>query len=183
MDVERAVRALDPIAKYLETNDFESIFKELPRNERSNVYEFLIKELGIDPLPYMETIFEYMFANVALPKLYLPDNIEKLDKQAFVLANIDKVKLNDKIVSIPQECFGNAGIKQIFLPESVKRLGKDAFIGCNDDIIIVTPWRERKIDKLSIPTSDIDFYKAHLKFQHKPQDEPVLDGTNQGEDA
>lgn len=182
MDINIAIDRLSQRQKQLEKNDFDGIFASLDNGTRSDVYEFLVNELGIDPIPYMTKIYKGMFFGTKRGKLILPENIEAIEPLSFSGAEIDSVKLPEGIKTIPTKAFYNCTIKRIFVPESCKSFGQNAFDSMNNsDFIIVTPWRESKFDKLSIPKSEVDFYKGCLRFQHKPKDEPVLDGTNQGD--
>ena len=182
MDIDNAIEVLNKNSSYLEKNDFEGLFKNIDEDSRADVYEFLINELSIDPLPTMRTIYRFMFAGVPGGKLILPDNITKLDRGAFAGARFDVIKLSDNITSIPTACFANTKFSRLFIPKACKRIDKEVFdADLDDDAIIVTPWRDSVTDKLNIPANAVDFYKKHLRFQHKPVNEPTLDGTNQGE--
>lgn len=57
-------------------------------------------------------------------------------------------------------------LKYVWLPKAIKRIQADAFHNVSDDILIVTPYRERTIEKLRIPEAEIDWYRQHLKFSH-----------------
>ena len=131
----------------------------------------------------MRTIYSHMFAGVPGGKLILPDNITKLERGAFQDSRFDVIKLSENITSIPTKCFADAKFSRLFVPKACKRIDREVFDTdlLDDDVIIVTPWRESVTDKLNIPSNAVDFYKKHLRFQHKPMNEPTLDGTNQGE--
>lgn len=182
VNIEKVVEVLTNNSELLKSSNYEELFKKIDRNLRAQVYQFLIEELSIDPLPEMDTIPSNMFTYYNSPKLVLPDNIRVLEAHAFKASEIDKIKINNGIRQIPSECFANSETTQVFLPESVIKIASGAFTG-SDIQLIVTPWRESRREKLNIPSSEIDFYKEHLRFQHKPKDEPIIDGTNQGEDA
>lgn len=77
---------------------------------------------------------------------------------------------------IIEECTGvilqnnaiyNCGnLKYVWLPKAIKRIQADAFHNVSYDILIVTPYRERTIEKLRIPEAELDWYRQHLKFSH-----------------
>lgn len=77
---------------------------------------------------------------------------------------------------IIEECAGSmlqthgiyscGNLKYVWLPKAIKRIQADAFHNVSDDILIVTPYRERTIEKLRIPEAELDWYKQHLKFSH-----------------
>ena len=62
--------------------------------------------------------------------------------------------------------YGCRNLKYVWLPKAIKRIQADAFHNVSDDILIVTPYRERTIEKLRIPEAELDWYRQHLKFSH-----------------
>lgn len=182
INIEKVIEVLTNNSELLKSSNYEELFKKINPALRAHVYQFLIEELSIDPLPEMDTIPSNMFTYYHTPKLVLPDNIKILEAEAFKACEIDKIKIGDGVRQIPSKCFASSSTTQVFLPESVIKIASGAF-DSSDIQMIVTPWRESRREKLSIPSNETDFYKEHLRFQHKPKDEPVIDGTNQGEDA
>ena len=68
---------------------------------------------------------------------------------------------------LPNQAIYNCGnLKYVWLPKGIKRIQTDAFHHVSDDILIVTPYRERTIEKLRIPEAELDWYRQHLKFSH-----------------
>ena len=77
----------------------------------------------------------------------------------------------DGTVVIPKNiCNACSSLIRVNLPESVKRIKNGCFRNADDNLKIVTPYRENKIDKLTIPSDELDFYKKHLRFTHAPKE-------------
>ena len=68
---------------------------------------------------------------------------------------------------LPTQAIYNCdNLKYVWLPKGIKRIQADAFHNVSDDILIVTPYRERTMEKLRIPEAELDWYRQHLKFSH-----------------
>lgn len=65
-----------------------------------------------------------------------------------------------------QAIYSCKNLKYVWLPKRIKRIQADAFRNVSDDILIVTPYRERTSEKLRIPEAELDWYRQHLKFSH-----------------
>jgi hypothetical protein len=69
------------------------------------------------------------------------------------------------VTSIGDYAFADCdSLSSITLHDSITSIGKDAFYGC-DDILIGATYRKNPKDKLQFMSSDVDFYKTHMKFK------------------
>lgn len=176
---------------YLKANDFDKIYQKLPSSiNPGELTEFFYKDMGtIDPLKYMTKIPKGFAEGCEFDgKFVIGDNIKKIEPGAFEgsaikLVDIDcdcslpndmfkecfnlvTVTINGFIDTIPNNCFkGCVALKKVYLPESVKFFKARAFDNC-DSVTIITPYRERKQDKISYPQSEDKFYREdkHLRF-------------------
>ena len=64
-------------------------------------------------------------------KITIGDNIEAIDRNAFIMSNVYEVVFGDKAKEIPDNAFENAGVRKLTIGASVKRIGKRAFKMCN----------------------------------------------------
>lgn len=176
-------------------NDFNSLFRKIDDNRlRKDVIEFLYNTAHINPLKYMDTIPEYFFGTATIPTVEIPANIKlikswaftgndvknvifggsdiEMEKQAFDSCyGLSTVTLPEGMKNIPERLFNSCrNLKRVNLPKSVLRIRPGAFDNCAPELRIVTPYRESKIDKLTIPSNEIDFYKEHLRFTHAPKE-------------
>lgn len=69
----------------IENDDFKSMYiqaeSQIP-SQIGNLTVNLIKA-GINPLDSLSTVWRFMFADSMIDTIYIPDNIEKIDSQAF----------------------------------------------------------------------------------------------------
>lgn len=122
-----------------------------------------------------------MRSSFTIKKLPIHTTLSKLDVKTLhieLLENMSDCFLLDSNCEtlIIEECTGsmlqthgiyNCGnLKYVWLPKAIKRIQADAFHNVSDNILIVTPYRERTIEKLRIPEAELDWYRQHLKFSH-----------------
>lgn len=197
-NIETIIELLQKNKTYLQKNNFEELFSNLEPKYRADVYEFLYKELGIQPLNYMHTLFPYMFRFYNQKVIEIPDTITDINKAAFdsceseniILKNPTKIDsqafsrcpnlkrveiLGGKVSTLPSRTFDNCpSLTYVYFPASVKTLQNGAFNNCNNDLIVVTEYRDT--DKLRFKSNELDFYKKVLRFRHAPkQQETIVD--------
>ena len=63
-------------------------------------------------------------------KITFGNNIETIDRFAFILSTIDSVILSDKMEVVPDDAFQVANVKYLYIGKNVKRIGKKAFYLC-----------------------------------------------------
>lgn len=182
----------------LKRNNFKSLI-ERAGDLRPELIDFLYSQAGIDVLNFMTEIPKGMFKETSISQIIVPDNIEKIDdlgiwncgvvrvtinnpnikltpKSIYNATDLQLVNLPEGMKAIPSEfCRACYGLKKVRIPASVTRIGARAFSECSQDLIIVTPYRENKRDKLVVPQSEIEFYKNHLRFTHAPKNVEVED--------
>ena len=76
-------------------------------------------------------------------KITIGDNIEAIDRNAFIMSNVYEVVFGDQAKEIPDNAFENAGVRKLTIGASVKRIGKRAFRMCNvGEITCKSPWKK-----------------------------------------
>ena len=66
---------------------------------------------------------EAFFRKGNFDKITFGNNIETIDRFAFILSTIDSVILSDKMEVVPDEAFQVANVKYLYIGENVKRIG------------------------------------------------------------
>ena len=114
----------------------------------------------------------------------MPDSVVELGDNAFLMSDLEKVRLSNSLVSIPCGCFNLCCIEKINLPSSIKTIGTKALAGLLwiDEIDI--PEGVERIDfdafeamsRVSLPSTlkEIapDFY--YEECMDDPQDVPYI---------
>lgn len=178
-------------------NDYAAIVKKLLSSDGyllTELLEFLINTVHINPLEYMTEIPEGMFKGVEVPTIIVPENVTRINSWGLannkaknvIISNpnvelqrgflsgsaITSITLPEGLKLIPQEAFRNcSNLSRVNLPKSVLRIKPSAFEYTDANLKIVTPYREAVSEKLTIPSSEVDFYKEHLRFTHAPKEE------------
>lgn len=158
---------------------------------KANLIEFLINELGVNPLDYMTAIPSYMFSNnVSIDTLKIPGNIQKIYQYGIYQSNIKHIiieeglrelqprsisnnsQLIDVIIEngpriIPNKCFeDDQSLRKVFIPKTVRNIEYQAF---PEQTFVITPYRENEKDRLKVPQSEIEWYKKQLRFTHEKE--------------
>lgn len=161
--------------------------------------------LGVDVFKYLHKVPDYCFSHSDISSIKVTENVESIGNNAFYectrlknveiedgvsmigesafkdCASLTSVTLPDTIDRIPAYCFsGCTSLAELYIPESVKIIGLNAFEGCNS-IKLLTPYREKRVDKLRVKSNDEDFFRSHLQFI-RPE-APVAEGLVLDEDA
>lgn len=201
MDTDRIINFLNDNEALLRSNNFDKLYQKASHSISSDTIgelsDFLLNVVGIPFLGRVNTIGKYWFSNnFSQPNVIVPENVKTIEEDAFYRNNLEKVILtgvskiesgafnrcfNLKTVEIDGDItrlftntFNNCtSLSFVYIPESVVSLGNGVFNNTNENIVIVTPWRDEKSKKLRIPNSEIEWYKAHLKFRHAPSNAQV----------
>ena len=64
-------------------------------------------------------------------KITIGDNVETIDRNAFIMSTVTEVVFGDKAKEIPDNAFENAGVNKLTIGASIKRIGKRAFRMCS----------------------------------------------------
>ncbi len=85
-------------------------------------------------------------------KITFGNNIETIDRFAFILSTIDSVILSDKMEVVPDDAFQVANVYYLYIGKNVKRIGKRAFELCplNE---IVSKSRQLELDEEAFANS------------------------------
>lgn len=62
--------------------------------------------------------------------LYIPDNVDVIDMNAFKGNRLSRVIVNKRATTICQSAFEDSGLKKIYIPATVKEIKENAFAGC-----------------------------------------------------
>ena len=176
-------------------NNFNEIFKKIDAiTLKTELLEFLFNTVHINPLNYMDVLPSGFFSRTVIPTIEVPSNINSIkyngisecEASAIIiksgntkledgairnLNNLATMNFPEGMVTIPKSiCENCRTLSRVNLPVSVKRIKPYCFTNTPENLKIVTPYRENKADKLTIPSEEIDFYKAHLRFTHAPKE-------------
>lgn len=188
----------------LRQNKLQDVLANCSSRYRGEVSSALMR-LGVDVFKYLRKVPEECFANSDINSVKVTENVESIGTSAFAgcsrltsveiedgvsiigdgafkdCTSLTSVTLPDTIDRIPASCFsGCTSLAELYIPESVKIIGLNAFEGCNS-IKLLTPYREKRVDKLKVKANDEDFFRNHLQFI-KPE-APVAKGLVLDEDV
>ena len=112
-------------------------------HRKSNWFTYQIKEKIIRP-----RVFEYC---KSLKNVKLPENLEKIDKEAFAsCTSLEEIKIPDSVKSIGESAFENcSSLKNIKLPENLEKIDKEAFASCTSLEKLEITDSIRNIERLS----------------------------------
>lgn len=71
------------------------------------------------------------YAKGKFDKITIGDNVETIDRNAFIMSTVTEVVFGDKAKEIPDNAFENASVRKLTIGASIKRIGKRAFSMCN----------------------------------------------------
>ena len=116
----------------------------------------------IKVLPIRTTLTEIEFKTLHI------DHLENMSGNFLTYSSCENLIIEESAGStLPgQGIYECRHLKYVWLPKTIKRIQADAFHNVSDDILIVTPYRERPTEKLRIPEVELDWYRQHLKFSH-----------------
>lgn len=162
----------------------DTINKDMGSDNRNRIIAFLNDFGGINVMDYCELSSRYFKSNPYITSIEISDNVTSIPSDCFAeCANLQNVtipdsvtsigarafkncsqlsivKMGDGVKSIGAEAFNRCSLTKIILPESVVNLGRNVFN--QDNLIIITPHRQSG-NRLNLPASDVEYYKAHLR--------------------
>lgn len=153
--------------KYLKEDKYQELFEECKdADARAALVDFLYAKCGINFLDFMTTIPNGLFALTNdITSVNIPDTITDIGEAAFANSKVNKVRLPNTITKIPAKLFsGCENLHRIFIPDSVVEFSRDVFKGTPDDLVIGANFRGEPEQAFKFPSSEIDFYKNHMKF-------------------
>ncbi len=151
----------------LQKNDLKRFYARLSNyayslEEIGHISQFLL-ENNINVFDYFTAIPSRMFYGAEIESLQIPDNIERIGKQAFTnCANLSVVDLGNSVKMIDEEAFSSCRkLKRVFLPDSLTVLGKNIFRDCADELVLIANKRQG-ISKLRCKQEEQPWYRKHL---------------------
>lgn len=80
------------------------------------------------------------YAKGKFDKIIIGDNVETIDRNAFIMSTVNEVVFGDKAKEIPDNAFEYTDVRKLTIGASIKRIGKRAFRMCNvGEIICKSP--------------------------------------------
>lgn len=161
----------------------DTINKDMGSDNKARIVAFLNDFGGINVMDYCGLSSRYFKSNPYITSIEISDNVTSIPSDCFAecvnLQNVTipgsvtsigarafkncsqlaNVKIADGVKSIGAETFSDCDLTKITLPGSVVNLGRNVFNQSN--LVIITPHRQGG-NRLNLPSSDIDYYKAHL---------------------
>ena len=165
MNIKQIIKKYE---KYLKEDKYQDLFEECTDiSERAALIDFLYAKCGINFLEYMTTIPKNLFSTTnEVTSVSIPDTITDIGEGAFQNSSVSKVRLPNTITKIPAKLFsGCENLHKIFIPDSVVEFSRDVFKGTPDDLVIGATFRGDPEQAFKFPSSEIDFYKQHMKFK------------------
>lgn len=186
----------DKYSYLLKDDKYQEFFDKLPESDRKDYAEFIYFTAGVDFIKYMNHIPKrLLYGSTKFKQLNL--DVESIDDEAFADSDLVEVKINEGCQKIGKGAFANCQsldivaigngprvlesntfsncpiLRKVYLPNSVTVLKKDVFAN-SDNVQIITSLKDRsRMERLSIPTSEKDFYKAHMRV---PKSQPQQQG-------
>lgn len=122
------------IKDLLNNNEFTKLYEACACSDRTDL-TVILKEAGINPLPYLKYIpAGFMTNNPDIESIKIPAQCDHIDDEAFErCSNLTKVLFEEgnNLKSIEQSAFYKAHIKFIDLPYSLEFIGEFAFSYCD----------------------------------------------------
>lgn len=151
----------------LQKNDLKRFYTKLSNYvnnpvEIGHISQFLL-ENNINVFDYFTAIPSRMFYGAEIESLQIPDNIERIGKQAFTnCEKLSVVDLGNSVKMIDEEAFANCGkLKKVFLPDSLTILGKNIFRDCAGSLVLIANKRQG-LSKLRCKQDEQPWYRKHL---------------------
>ena len=131
-------------------------------HEKGHITQFLL-ENGINVFDYFTAIPPYMFCDATIESIQIPDNIERIGKNAFTgCSNLKAVDLGNSVKIIDANAFSNCTeLRRVFLPDSLTILGPGIFENCSDDLVLIANKRQGA-NKLRCKQNEQNWYRKHL---------------------
>ena len=128
----------DNIQQLLYEERLEEVYKEWYND--SILTKFFI-ENGINPLEYVNTVFPYMFKEVDLKHIVIPNSVTSIGKWAFYDCNgLTSVTIGNSVTSIGDYAFRDcSSLISLRIPDSVTSIRNYAFYGCKNLTSITIP--------------------------------------------
>ena len=186
MTKEDIIKLINKNKRLFEAEDFDAFFEKIAPNQRKDVAQFLMGDVGYPLLNNMTVIPEAFLYRTELTSITIPSNIKEVKKNAFAKSALQKVTfenggvqeigqkafehcfelkdvvLPDTLKAIPKECFSACtSLKKVVMPASVMQIGTGAFKDCPETLRIITPkgGRGPEAKKLRVAQSDIPFFR------------------------
>lgn len=189
---EEVIQLLNDNIQFLKKNDFDALIRRVSTTQMYwELYEFCLKELGVNILEYMSVLPNKFLTRFHTNAIVIPNNIHKIESQSgigdikdlvinsdaqlpskcFMDSDMSTVTFGDGVKRIPQGCFqGCSNLKKVILSSTIQDIGSEAFPD-NSDLIIVAPYRDA--NRLRVPRAEINWYKEHLRHRHAQADASV----------
>lgn len=120
-------------------NDFKTLYSRLGHN-CSSLTKLLISS-DIDPLDYLDHIPGYFLAYTEVESVSIPDNIKRIDSNAFNgCTSLTGVTIPNSVKSIGDYAFWMcSNLTDVIIPDSVTSIGDDVFGACTGLTHITLP--------------------------------------------
>ena len=123
-------------------NDWESIYDDLPSyKDVSNLTDFLLNKVHINPLYYMTSVPIYFAYNLDIPSINIPNNVTSIGRYAFEnCSKLTSITISNSVRSIGSGAFYNCtGLTSINIPDGVTSIEDYAFWDCTSLTSVTIP--------------------------------------------
>lgn len=135
-DRERAFEFLKTCQRYLETGDFQSLYKladkDLETRSRTGCVTQLLLDAGINPIDYIDYVPIDCFFGLDMGGFVLPDHVTSINNFSFAhTTNLKTINLKN-INSIGENSFTASDLEALTIPGSIDVIPPEAFSGCRN---------------------------------------------------
>lgn len=140
MQIEELLKQPE-IQQLLEDDNLDEIYQKIGKGERPELTEFLEIEARIDPLNYLSRIPNYMYYELDVVDINIPNNIKSIGAGAFTnCSDLQRITIPDSVTSISYGAFsGCTSLESVVIPNSVTYIGDSTFSGCTSLTSITIP--------------------------------------------
>lgn len=154
----------EDIKDLLNNNKFTELYEACANSDRTYL-TVILKEAGINPLPYLKYIPDnFMTNNPDIKNIKIPFQCDHIGEAAFQrCSNLTKLlfEIGDNLSDIERSAFYRTPIKFIDLPYSLQFIGEFAFSRCDLSTLNIVTWKPLVIASHAFSYND-NLTKVHL---------------------
>lgn len=142
--------SLENVQDMLRNNDLDAVYKNLFNYliGAENLTQFLMENVGIDPLEYVTCIYPSMYHGSGFEDITVPRNVTYIYNSAFRdLTSLRNIRLHEYIDYIGGSAFQNCtNLYEVYLPKNLTRISACTFKYCHELSEVYLPKSVTKID-------------------------------------
>ncbi len=138
-------------------------------------YNYVFVEDGV--LFRNEDLVCYPRAKSHVDSYTVPDYVSTIGNGAFILADIDTIRMNGNVLWVRYGAFGNSTVKEVYLSPNLRYLGGWAFQNCKDLVYVECLSDKLEVDMYGEGESDYEpymFYGTDPENVRSEENDPII---------